>query len=102
MQWLDWLIVVLYMVLTLGIGVYLARRASGSMEDFFVSGRSLPWRLAGPSMAATTFSIDTPLSIAGAVGSRGIAGEGEGGAVGGRPVRVICVFGRLRRRTGHG
>ena len=75
MQWLDWLIVILYMVLTLGIGVYLARRASGSMEDFFVSGRSLPWWLAGTSMVATTFAADTPLAVAGMVGSNGVAGN---------------------------
>src|SRR5690625_1020629 len=99
MQWLDWLIVVLYMVLTLGIGVYLARRASGSMEDFFVSGRSLPWWLAGTSMAATTFSIDTPLYIAGVVGSRGIAGNWEWWAFGVGHVLMIYVFARLWRRS---
>ena len=75
MQTLDWTIVLLYMAATLALGVYLARRASGSLEDFFVSGRSLPWWLAGTSMAATTFSIDTPLYIAGVVGSRGCRGE---------------------------
>src|SRR5690625_7241283 len=100
MQWLDWLIVVLYMVLTLGIGVYLARRASGSMEDFFVSGRSLPWWLAGTSMAATTFSIDTPLYIAGVVGSRGIAGNWEWWAFGVGHVLMIYVFARLWRGSG--
>ena len=99
MQWLDWLIVILYMVLTLGIGLYLARRASGSMEDFFVSGRSLPWWLAGTSMAATTFSIDTPLYIAGVVGSRGIAGNWEWWAFGVGHVIMIYVFARLWRRS---
>jgi Na+/proline symporter len=72
---IDWVIVVGYMVGTLAIGVWLAKRASGSMVDFFVGGRSLPWWLAGTSMAATTFSIDTPLYVAGVVGTRGIAGN---------------------------
>src|SRR5690606_22815516 len=54
MQLLDWLIVLVYMGASLALGVWLARRASGSMEDFFVSGRQLTWWLAGTSMAATT------------------------------------------------
>ena len=75
MQPLDWFVVLIYMAATLALGIYLSRRASRSLEDFFVSGRSLPWWLAGTSMAATTFSIDTPLYIAGVVGQRGIAGH---------------------------
>ena len=47
MELLDWIIVGAYMVAALGLGAYLARRASQSLEDFFVSGRSLPWWLAG-------------------------------------------------------
>ena len=60
MQSIDWLIVLSYLVITMGLGIYLSRKASSSLEDFFVSGRSLPWWLVGVSMAATTFSIDTP------------------------------------------
>ncbi len=99
MQALDWWIVLLYMAATLALGVYLARRASGSMEDFFVSGRSLPWWLAGTSMAATTFSIDTPLYIAGVVGGRGIAGNWEWWAFGVGHVVLIYLFARLWRRS---
>ncbi|NBC17957.1 MAG: sodium:proline symporter [Bacteroidetes bacterium] len=99
MQLLDWLIVGGYVVATLALGVYLARRASGSMEDFFVSGRSLPWWLAGTSMAATTFSIDTPLYIAGVVGTRGLAGNWEWWAFAVGHVVMIYVFARLWRRS---
>ena len=99
MQFLDWLIVGLYIAATLALGVYLARRASGSMEDFFVSGRSLPWWLAGTSMAATTFSIDTPLYIAGVVGSRGIAGNWEWWCFAFAHVALIYIFARLWRRS---
>ena len=60
---LDWWVVGLYMAGTLALGMWLARRASGGLVDFFVSGRSLPWWLAGTSMAATTFSVDTPLYV---------------------------------------
>jgi Na+/proline symporter len=99
MQPLDWAIVIGYMVATLGVGIYLSRRASGSLEDFFVSGRSLPWWLAGTSMAATTFSVDTPLYIAGVVGERGIAGNWEWWAFGIGHVALIYIFARLWRRS---
>jgi len=99
MQPIDWIIVALYLLGALGLGAFLSRRASESVEDFFVSGRSLPWWLAGTSMAATTFSIDTPLYVAGVVGSRGIAGNWEWWAFGTGHVVLIYVFARLWRRS---
>ena len=99
MQLIDWLIVLAYLVFTLGLGLYLSGKASGSLVDFFVSGRSLPWWLAGTSMAATTFSIDTPLYIAGVVGNRGIAGNWEWWSFGVTHVVMIYIFARLWRRS---
>ena len=99
MQTIDWLIVAGYMGASLLLGVYLARRASGSMVDFFVGGRAIPWWLAGTSMAATTFSIDTPLYVAGVVGTRGIAGNWEWWAYGIAHVILIYMFARLWRRA---
>ncbi|MEM8807532.1 MAG: sodium:solute symporter family protein [Cyanobacteria bacterium P01_G01_bin.38] len=99
MQTIDWLIVLAYLIFTMAMGVYLSRKASGSLVDFFVSGRSLPWWLAGTSMAATTFSIDTPLYVAGVVGTRGIAGNWEWWSFGVAHVIMIYVFARLWRRS---
>lgn len=96
---IDWWIVGGYMVATLLLGVYLSKRASGSMVDFFVGGRALPWWLAGTSMAATTFSIDTPLYVAGVVGERGIAGNWEWWGYAIAHVILIYVFARLWRRA---
>ena len=50
-------------------------------------------------MAATTFSIDTPLYIAGVVGTRGIAGNWEWWSFGIAHVVMIYVFARLWRRS---
>ncbi|MEJ2187555.1 MAG: sodium:proline symporter, partial [Gemmatimonadota bacterium] len=99
MKGIDWAIVGLYMIATLGLGVYLARRAAGSMVDFFVGGRTLPWWLAGTSMAATTFSVDTPLYVAGVVGTRGIAGNWEWWSYALAHVILIYIFARLWRRA---
>ncbi|MDJ0742095.1 MAG: Na+:solute symporter [Xenococcaceae cyanobacterium MO_167.B27] len=99
MQLIDWLIVLLYFIVTMGLGLYLSQRAAQSLTDFFVSGRSLPWWLAGTSMAATTFSIDTPLYICGVVGSRGIAGNWEWWNFGIAHIILIYIFARLWRRS---
>jgi SSS family transporter len=71
---LDLTIVVGYIALTVMAGLYFAKRATRSVEDYFVGGRSLPWWLAGTSMIASSFSIDTPLGITGWVASKGIKG----------------------------
>ncbi|MCL7990395.1 MAG: sodium:proline symporter, partial [marine benthic group bacterium] len=96
---LDWWIVGLYMGGTLALGIWLARRASGGLVDFFVSGRSLPWWLAGTSMAATTFSVDTPLYVTGLVARRGIAGNWEWWAFALSHLLLIYLFARLWRRA---
>ena len=99
MQVIDWLVVLAYLALSLGLGLLLSRRASKSIEDFFLSGRSLPWWLAGTSMAATTFSIDTPLYVAGVVATRGIAGNWEWWSFGIAHLVLVYVFARLWRRS---
>ncbi len=96
---IDWAVVLVYMIGTLAIGVWLSRRASGSLADFFVGGRNITWWLAGTSMAATTFSIDTPLYVAGVVGTRGIAGNWEWWSYGIAHVIMIYMFARLWRRA---
>ena len=40
--------------------LFFGRRAGKNTSEFFASGRSVPWWLAGLSMVATTFSSDTP------------------------------------------
>ncbi|NIX15572.1 MAG: sodium:proline symporter [Candidatus Dadabacteria bacterium] len=68
----DWVIILSYLVVTIGIGLYFTKRASSNITDYFVSGRNLPWWLLGTSMVATTFAADTPLVITGWVRTEGI------------------------------
>jgi Na+/proline symporter len=72
---IDWIIIVLYLLLSLAIGLYFKNKASTSMTDFFLGGRSLPWWIAGTSMVATTFAADTPLAVNELVGQSGISGN---------------------------
>jgi Na+/proline symporter len=69
---IDWGILAVYVLAMLGIGVALSRRASRSVTDFFLTGRSLPWWIAGTSMVATTFAADTPLVVTSYVRRAGI------------------------------
>ncbi len=69
---LDWIVIAVYCLVTLGIGLYFARRASKNTGEFFLGGRSLPWWLAGTSMVATSFAADTPLYVTGIVRAHGV------------------------------
>ncbi len=72
---LDWAIVALYFVLSLGIGLAFMKKGGESLEEYFVAGRKAPWWLAGAAMIATTFAADTPLVVTGLVATYGIAGN---------------------------
>ncbi|HVE80110.1 MAG TPA: sodium:solute symporter family protein [Gemmatimonadaceae bacterium] len=100
MTTLDITVVAVYMAATLALGLWLSRRASRSLEEFFVGGRSIPWWLAGASMAAITFNVDTPLYVSGLVIGRGIAGNWEWWAFVVAHVAMIYLFARLWRRAG--
>ena len=63
LHWIDWLIILSYIAFSLGVGIYFSKRAASSTEEYFLSGRSLPWWIVGTSMVATTFAADTPLAI---------------------------------------
>ncbi len=100
MHLIDWLIVVAYCALALAIGLLLARRAGKSMADFLLSGRSLPWWLAGTSMVATTFAADTPLAITGIVRTKGVAGNWFWWNMVMSSMLWTFFYARLWRRTG--
>ncbi len=72
---IDWLLIALYVLFTVYIGLSYKNRATGSLSDFFLSGRNLPWWIAGLSMVATTFAADTPLAVTELVGKNGISGN---------------------------
>ncbi len=72
---LDFTVIGCYFIMVIGIGIYFSKRAGRSMEDFFLSGRKLPWWVAGTSIAATGFAADTPFMVTELVRRNGIAGN---------------------------
>jgi SSS family solute:Na+ symporter len=97
---LDWVVIVGYFAVNLIIGVYYYRKASGSVGDFFISGRQVPWWLAGTSMVATTFGADTPLVVTGIVFRYGIAGNWLWWSMALSGMLTVFFFARLWRRAG--
>ncbi len=97
---LDWAIIGSYFAISLAIGLYFYRRAGRGVTEFFLSGRRLPWWLAGTSMVATTFAADTPLAVTGLVAREGIAGKWIwwNAAIG--SMLTVVFFARLWRRAG--
>lgn len=84
-----------------GLGLAFSKKAGKSVDEFFVSGRKLPWWLAGISMVASAFAIDTPLGITGLVATHGIQGVWFAWSfiLGGTGVLGAFVFASLLRRS---
>ena len=97
---LDWTVIAAYFIFNLGIAIYYARRASGSTSEFFLSGRNVPWWLAGTSMVATTFAADTPLAVTGFVAKNGIAGNWLWWNFVMSGMLTVFLYARLWRRAG--
>lgn len=100
MYLIDYLIILTYFLFSIGIAIYFSKRAGKNTEEFFLSGRSLPWYLAGLSMVATTFAADTPLAVTELVAKNGIAGNWIwwNFAFGG--LLTVFFFAKLWRRAG--
>jgi SSS family transporter len=96
---LDWLIIAAYFALSLVIGLYYARRAGRSTEEYFLSNRSMPWWLAGTSMVATTFAADTPLAVTEMVARNGVAGNWLWWSMLASGMLTVFFFARLWRRA---
>jgi solute:Na+ symporter, SSS family len=97
---LDWTVIAAYFLFNLGIGLYYARKATGSTSEFFLSGRNVPWWLAGTSMVATTFAADTPLVVTGLVAKNGIAGNWLWWNLVMSGMLTVFLYARLWRRAG--
>jgi Na+/proline symporter len=97
---LDWSAIVGYLLITLILGLYFRRRSGKSVDDYFLSGRSVSWWLAGTSMVATTFAADTPLVVTGLVYSQGIAGNWLWWSFLLSGMMTVFLFARLWRRSG--
>jgi Na+/proline symporter len=96
----DYGVIAGFFAINLGIGLYFARRGGKSLGEFFLSGRNVPWWLAGISMVATTFAADTPLAVTGFVAQHGIAGNWVWWSSVMSGILTVFFFAKLWRRSG--
>lgn len=96
----DFIVIAAFFLTIFVIAAYYSRKAGKNTEQFFLSGRNLPWYLAGTAMVATTFAADTPLAVTELVARNGIAGNWLWWnlAIGG--ILTVFFFAKLWRRAG--
>jgi Na+/proline symporter len=100
LQWMDWAIVVATILICFVPALFYGKRSRKDTTEFFASGRSVPWWLAGLSMVATTFSSDTPNWVTEQVRRYGVAGNWQWWAFVLTGVATVFFFARLWRRSG--
>lgn len=96
---IDRAIIIAFFVVILSIRAIVSRRASTSLSEYFLSGRSMPWWLLGVSMVATTFSTDTPNLVTDIVGTSGVSGNWRWWAFLLTGMLIVFVYAKLWRRS---
>src|SRR6516162_2797581 len=100
LQTLDWIIAAASILICFVPALFFGKRSGKNTAEFFASGRSVPWWLAGLSMVATTFSSDTPNLVANFVRTQGVAGNWQWWAFTLTGVATVFFYARLWRRSG--
>src|ERR687895_1164514 len=100
LQVIDWIIIGATLVICFAPAFLVSKRSSRNTSEFFASGRSVPWWLAGLSMVATTFSSDTPNLVTDIVRRNGVAGNWVWWAFVLTGVATVFFYARLWRRSG--
>jgi len=97
---IDWIIAIASVLVCFLPALAFGKRSGKNTSEFFASGRSVPWWLAGISMVATTFSSDTPNLVANFVRTQGVAGNWQWWAFTLTGVATVFFYARLWRRSG--
>ena len=96
---IDWVIIFSFFAITLSIGIYVSKTSGKSANDFFLSGRTMPWWLLGLSMVATTFSTDTPNLVTDIVRTNGVSGNWVWWAFLITGLLTVFVYAKLWRKS---
>ena len=96
---LDWIVIAIYISITTVLGFWFTRKAGKSIDDYFLAGRSLPWWIAGVSIAATWFATDAPLAAASLVRQHGIFGNWLWWYEAGGLMLLVFFFAKFWRRA---
>jgi len=70
---IDLIVLLVYLIASLGIGLYASRRSDKNTEEYFLGGRSFGWFAIGLTIFATNISSEHFIGLAGSGASRGLA-----------------------------
>jgi SSS family solute:Na+ symporter len=70
---IDWIIVVLYFVLILGIAWWVIKQRQKTSTDYFLAGRNLGWFIIGASIFASNIGSEHLVGLAGSGATDGVA-----------------------------
>jgi len=91
-----------YLLAVMTAGIWLARRAAGGADHYFLAGRNLPWWALGCSGMASNLDVAGTMTIVTLITVYGLQGffiEMRGGVV--LPIAVFLAFmGKWHRRSG--
>ena len=96
---IDYILIITFFAITLFIGIYVSRKSGKNSEEFFLSGRNMPWWLLGLSMVATTFSTDTPNLVTDIVRTNGVSGNWVWWAFLLTGLLTVFVYAKLWRKS---
>lgn len=97
---IDYAIIFGFFILSLAIGLLVAKQSGKSSESFFLSGRNMPWWLLGFSMVATTFAADTPGLVTQLVRENGVSGNWVWWAMLLTGMLTVFFYSKLWRKSG--
>ena len=95
----DYLIITIFFAITLSIGLFVSKKSGTDSNEFFLSGRTMPWWLLGVSMVATTFSTDTPNLVTDIVRTNGVSGNWVWWAFLLTGLLTVFVYAKLWRKS---
>lgn len=97
---IDWILIISFFILFLIIGIVVSKKSGKNTQEFFLSGRNMPWWLLGVSMVATTFAADTPGLVTELVRNNGVSGNWVWWAMLLTGMLTVFFYAKLWRRSG--
>ncbi|HEX6559039.1 MAG TPA: hypothetical protein VF021_06235, partial [Longimicrobiales bacterium] len=73
MGFLDWLIILAYLGLTLGVALWAFLKRKNTPDDYFLADRNLGWWIVGASIFASNIGSEHLVGLAGSGATDGVA-----------------------------
>jgi SSS family solute:Na+ symporter len=72
LNWIDWIVIIFYFTLIMGIAWWVIRQKQESTTDYFLAGRHVGWFVIGASIFASNIGSEHIVGLAGTAAKSGI------------------------------